>query len=65
MSKLGKITYFRRMNLMGELRTTGTEGETLHMANVGETLRFQYHQGTRLWRATAQAVRRRGKSLVN
>jgi hypothetical protein len=65
MSKLGKITYILRMNLMGEFRIADTEGETLRMAVVGETLRFQYHQGTRLWRATARAERRRGKSLRN
>ena len=51
------------MNPVGEFRIPDAEGETLHLADVGETLRLKYHRVTRLWRATAKAVHRRGKPL--
>ena len=51
------------MNLVGEFRLTDAEGETLRLADAGETLRLQYHQGTHLWRVPAQAGHRRGKPL--
>jgi hypothetical protein len=40
------------------------EGETLRLADAGETLRLQYHRGMHLWRAPARAAgHRRGKPL--
>lgn len=47
------------MNPVGEFRIPDAEGETLHLADAGETLRLQYYRVTRLWRAPAFAVHRR------
>lgn len=51
------------MSLMGEFRIPDAEGETMRLADAGETLRLQYHRVTRLWRAAAAAAHRRGKPL--
>ncbi len=42
---------------------TDAEGETLCLADTGETLRLQYHQGTRLWREPAFMRGTDGESL--
>jgi hypothetical protein len=40
------------------------EGETLRLADAGETLRLQYHRGMHLWRAPVRETgHRRGKPL--
>jgi hypothetical protein len=40
------------------------EGETLRLADAGETLRLQYHRGMHLWRApVCETGHRRGKPL--
>ena len=52
-----------RMSPVGEFRISDAEGASLHLADAGETLRLQYHWVTHLWRASADAVHRRGKPL--
>ncbi len=51
------------MSPVGEFRIPDAEGESLRLADAGETLRLQYHRVTHLWRATAKTVHRRGKPL--
>ena len=51
------------MSPVGEFRISDAEGASPHLADVGETLRLQYHWVTHLWRASADAVHRRGKPL--
>jgi len=53
------------MNLVGEFRSTDAEGATYRPAGGRETLRLQYHWGTCLWRALANAGHRRGKPLID